>query len=888
MEDVKQQRPGHRRGASSTSNLLRSLVSSKHRPASAHGDATSSGPAAATAAAPAAAPAHAKPVPLLLPSYHRGVLGERQNNVQSSPDNKKDGSKKCKSSSNLAGVFARMNRSSRDLSKSGVSEDNKNKENASPATPDIPAPPTPIWAQMASRHSAAESRSRPTTRDKHSSHDLLAAEIDRYTPQEYDVSKQRNFNGDFEAPTLRPSHSSKSRPQSYHSLSGETMFSAFGMRMSGEKGRMEGRASEESGRRLQNTQNTMPSHERERLLELNITDRKASGGSADLPTSKEKLNMTKRGGRVMAAVAMFQGKTKDRSCNTDKDKQEAPLDPTAVDAQFEAVLAARNIAEPMRQKMRSLTLRVKADFIRQDQGAGKAENHSPPASITSLEKTKSSHDTVETKVPIKDEDDAKATKRSRTRSRTFTFSRGKKEQREDGSPAKKPRSHSRSRPTSIVIPSGNASRTDLTPSTPTGSFGRKTAAPAIPSEYITYLRQNQDPTKVEIGRLHKLRILLRNETVAWVDAFITQDGMQEIIELLKRTMSIEWREDHEDQLLHEALLCLKGLCTTERAMLELNKFADDLFPALIAMLFDEEKKGPAEYTTRTIIFNVLLTYLSSEMDTTPAALEARARKVLDYLGEPQKTVDDRPVDFVLGMHIPRPYKLWSREVSNVTREVFWIFLHQLNVVPLPKPSSSHSQAGVDEAERQHILASTYTRRHFPGSRPPVPAAPYIGGVEWDATTYLTAHLDLLNGIIASIPDKEARNTLREKLQQSGFEKVMGSVLRTCKEKFYSGVHDGLKAWVAAAHEDGWPTRFVREGPSEEEVVEQAMKAQKSPKKSPKKKSDKPPQLDEFLSEPPKLDLRLDLGETKKTDAIKIGNNDHNDDDDDDDKNGWLG
>lgn len=168
---------------------------------------------------------------------------------------------------------------------------------------------------------------------------------------------------------------------------------------------------------------------------------------------------------------------------------------------------------------------------------------------------------------------------------------------------------------------------------------------------------------------------------------------------------------------------------------------------------------------------------------------------------------------------------------------------------------------MDDEERKKVLEATYTRRHFPGARPPVPAAPYIGGVEWDATTYLTAHLDLLNGIVASIPEKSARNSLREELQASGFEKVMGTVLRTCKEKFYSGVHDGLKAWVAAAHEDGWETRLVREGPTEEEVVEQAMKAQKSPKKSPKKKADLPPKLDE----PPKLDFGLDLGGGKKGD-----------------------
>lgn len=136
-------------------------------------------------------------------------------------------------------------------------------------------------------------------------------------------------------------------------------------------------------------------------------------------------------------------------------------------------------------------------------------------------------------------------------------------------------------------------------------MGRKTGPHANPSDYISYLRSNVDPSKVEVGRLHKLRILLRNETVAWVDSFISQQGMAEIVGLLNRIMAIEWREEHEDQLLHETLLCLKGLCTTERAMAELDQVADTLFPALLGMLFDDEKKGPAEYTTRTIIINVL-------------------------------------------------------------------------------------------------------------------------------------------------------------------------------------------------------------------------------------------------------------------------------------------
>lgn len=228
------------------------------------------------------------------------------------------------------------------------------------------------------------------------------------------------------------------------------------------------------------------------------------------------------------------------------------------------------------------------------------------------------------------------------------------------------------------------------------------------------------------------------------------------------------------------------------------------------------------------------------------------------------------------MHVPRPYKLWCREVTNVTKEVFWIFLHHLNVVPLPKrPGSAGSDAtdpapgmvdAAEEEERKKVLDATYTQRHFPGLRPPVPAAPYIGGVEWDATTYITAHLDLLNGLIASLLSASARNSLRQELQDSGFEKTLGGTLRTCKEKFYSGVHDGLRAWVAAASEDGWETRFVREGPTTEERCKSL-----SPKKSPVKKGDEAPKL-----EMPKLELNIG---GKATDAA--GNDDGDDD-------GWLG
>jgi hypothetical protein len=118
-------------------------------------------------------------------------------------------------------------------------------------------------------------------------------------------------------------------------------------------------------------------------------------------------------------------------------------------------------------------------------------------------------------------------------------------------------------------------------------------------------------------------------------------------------------------------------------------------------------------------------------------------------------------------------------------------------------------------------------------------------VEWDATNYLASHLDILNGIMASLPTRDERNQLREQLRVSGWEKCMGITLRLCKEKFYGGVHAGLRCWVAAAVEDSWNTRDVRCGPATES---------RSPRKSPKKGP---------VEEAPRIDMKLDFGREKK-------------------------
>lgn len=350
------------------------------------------------------------------------------------------------------------------------------------------------------------------------------------------------------------------------------------------------------------------------------------------------------------------------------------------------------------------------------------------------------------------------------------------------------------------------------------------------------------------------------------------------------------REEHEDALLHENLLCLKALCTTELALEYLHSIHTTLFPALLHMIFDPEKKGPSEFTTRNIITSVLLTYIEC---ATHQERISRAQTVLRYLRDPEAKEEERPVSFVLDMRRERPYRVWSKEAVSVTKEVFWIFLHNLNIIALPSekkgaaltllPTSTtgteHSVVGT-QGPSSNIYAGnpksgnmpesqlTYMERHFPQERPPVPAAPYVGGVEWDATNYLASHLDLMNALMACTgPTAAERNALRAELRISGWERCMGGSLRMCKEKFYGSVHDGLRTWVAAAAEDGWDVRDVRYGPPPESRSTSPVK-RAGGGGGKKATDDAPPRI-----EMPKLDFGIESGSGDKV-VERRPNDDH--------------
>ena len=196
--------------------------------------------------------------------------------------------------------------------------------------------------------------------------------------------------------------------------------------------------------------------------------------------------------------------------------------------------------------MRSLDTNIKADFVKKDKfGSGSAsstdglslQSSSRPntgkRSQTADGSMSSTGEATEAAASID------SPKKSRPRSMTFTFSKG------DQSPSKKQKSE---RPSSHQRPKSGG----LTPSISStslvsvdiaqgSSFFSRASKPAVPEDYITYLKKVQKPEVVEVGKIHKLRQLLRNETVAWVETFISQGGMTELVELLYRIIKVEWR-----------------------------------------------------------------------------------------------------------------------------------------------------------------------------------------------------------------------------------------------------------------------------------------------------------------------------------------------------------
>jgi hypothetical protein len=247
-------------------------------------------------------------------------------------------------------------------------------------------------------------------------------------------------------------------------------------------------------------------------------------------TAEKALSKTDRGPKVFTAFAALGHKA---SKPTLTESIEPQIDPKDIDTRLEALLDRRNIPENQRYKMRNLNDTIKMEFIRQDWAETNAKLQRP--------QTNDSDTSMEASSAIAAGSDREDNKPKRVRGKSFTLSRGSKE---PGSPTKKTKGestigrHFRSKSTdSVTI---ERSPTVESPSTGT-SLMSKIKLQHGPGDFVSYLRKVQKPESVEVGKLHKLRLLLRNETVTWTEDFIRQGGMKEIVGLLNRIIDVEWR-----------------------------------------------------------------------------------------------------------------------------------------------------------------------------------------------------------------------------------------------------------------------------------------------------------------------------------------------------------
>lgn len=231
--------------------------------------------------------------------------------------------KKKKSATGLSALLSRP-KSSKDL-RADMSRQQKDKENMTPPDSADIAPP-PIWAQFA-RHPTKEisvSRKVPLN-DARDVDDEMAL----YTPHEYSPSKQRNFH-DLQKPTLSRKGE---RPKSAF-LGNGISTTSFAETISGLRKYSHDRGESRSSNQSEQHRKSVESS-RKSSSEYQYPNRLDRNERRKVSDSSSTSNIAaKRGSRVMAVVAAFNGKSKESS----KENAESKADPKQIEIAFENLL----------------------------------------------------------------------------------------------------------------------------------------------------------------------------------------------------------------------------------------------------------------------------------------------------------------------------------------------------------------------------------------------------------------------------------------------------------------------------------------------------------------------------------------------------------------------
>lgn len=237
--------------------------------------------------------------------------------------------KKSKSSTSLSALLSKA-KQSKDPG-SDYETPQKDKENQTPPRSRDAAPIPPIWAQFASHpfKEPAMTRKVPLN-DARDINDEMAL----YTPRDYSPSKQRNFH-DYQ-PNLPRKSETKPRPKSAffpsdHSTASFAETLSKLRNINKNPPHPDGQILQ-SRRSIENERGS-PSYGQSSERIFRKEHRKVSSES-----SKAYATTGKRGSRVMAVVAAFNGKTKGSVKEQERETPNIPLDVKAIESAFESLL----------------------------------------------------------------------------------------------------------------------------------------------------------------------------------------------------------------------------------------------------------------------------------------------------------------------------------------------------------------------------------------------------------------------------------------------------------------------------------------------------------------------------------------------------------------------
>ncbi|QRV90145.1 GTPase-binding protein rid1 [Ceratobasidium sp. AG-Ba] len=325
-----------------------------------------------------------------------------------------------------------------------------------------------------------------------------------------------------------------------------------------------------------------------------------------------------------------------------------------------------------------------------------------------------------------------------------------------------------------------------------------------PAKFCQIL-QTSKTVELDVDMLRKLRIMLRNEAASWSEDFLRRGGYSALMSRLHELLELEWREEQRDDiLLHETLRCFKALSTSSIGCFALRSSVPTPFVQLVSLLYSDKK--PGDICSRQLIVDMLLIlfeiYPSAPPSVPPRPGSAAGRTATPppqyTLPAPHTTLyslirallltpaplpsesPSAPVSphaFIQSLHTPRIYKTYLQELSDVCRDYFWVFCHPQNTIWL--------LAKVDEVKVE--------RPRAPGGM--------TGGVEFEAMSYLTMHLKLVNSISriaaeSKLPpsDEMSAHRWHSDLFASGFERILATA-RKASTTYYPTLHLEIARYV---------------------------------------------------------------------------------------------